>query len=207
MFPLWTHRSHQSGLQSQDSCQRGPPKSAPKGKGVGSCEEEDPETSQNVLLGTIDLGSFEVLPDHGDAEDDGEVDELFEDATGIMPLPPPAFWSKNTETSNRDERHCRKFTKPCNGDCPDEESPFFNYWDGKHEQSDALQQMDPWAPKSVPNVKSCLSVNFPVCSVCQKLGVYQHLPIEAPQYDVSFHVNSAQVTTPMTESGGLTRWT
>ena len=24
--------------------------------------------------------------------------------------------------------------------------------------------MDPWAPKSIPNVKSCLSVNFPVCS-------------------------------------------
>ena len=45
--------------------------------------------------------------------------------------------------------------------------------------------MDPWAPKSVPNVKSCLSVNFPVCSVCQKLGVYQHLPSKAPQYDVS----------------------
>ena len=28
-------------------------------------------------------------------------------------------------------------------------------------------------------------MNFPVCSVCQKLGVYQHLPIEAPQYDIS----------------------
>ena len=28
----------------------GPPKSAPKGKGVGSCEEEEPETSQNVPL-------------------------------------------------------------------------------------------------------------------------------------------------------------
>ena len=31
---------------------------------------------QNVLLGTIDLGSFEVLSDHGDAEeDDGDVDD------------------------------------------------------------------------------------------------------------------------------------
>ena len=40
---------------------RGHPKSVPKGKGVGSCEEEDPETSLNVPLGTIDLGSFEVL--------------------------------------------------------------------------------------------------------------------------------------------------
>ena len=42
----------------------------PKGKGVGSCGK------QNVLLGTIDLGSFEVLSDHGDAEEnDGDVDD------------------------------------------------------------------------------------------------------------------------------------
>ena len=34
--------------------------------------------------------------------------------------------------------------------------------------------------------KGCLSVNFPVCSVCQKLGVYsQQAPITAPQYDIS----------------------
>ena len=48
--------------------------------------------------------------------------------------------------------------------------------------------MDPWlrnTPKSVPDVKGCLSVNFPVCSVCQKLGVYQRLPVKAPQYDIS----------------------
>ena len=76
----------------------GPPKSAPKGKGVGSCEEEEPETSQNVPLGTIDLGSFEVLSDHGDAEDDGDVDEFLEEATGTMSPPPPASWVKSTET-------------------------------------------------------------------------------------------------------------
>ena len=34
-------------------------------------------------------------------------------------------------------------------------------------------------------MKSRLSVNFPVCSVCQKLGVYQHVPSKAPQYDAS----------------------
>ena len=28
-------------------------------------------------------------------------------------------------------------------------------------------------------------MNFPVCSVCQKLEVYQRLPIKAPQYDIS----------------------
>ena len=59
---------------------------------------------------------------------------------------------------------------------------------GSQEQLDALQQMDPWAhnaPKSEPDVKGCLSVNFPVCSMCQKLGMYQRLPIKAPQYDIS----------------------
>ena len=61
-------------------------------------------------------------------------------------------------------------------------------WDWKYGRSDVLQQVDLWArtaPKSVPSVKSCLSVNFPVCSVCQKLGVYQQLPTKAPQYDFS----------------------
>ena len=50
----------------------GHPKSAPKGTSVGNCEDEETETSQHVPLGTIDLGSFEVLSDHGDEVD---VDE------------------------------------------------------------------------------------------------------------------------------------
>ena len=37
----------------------------------------------------------------------------------------------------------------------------------------------------VPDVKGCLSVNFPVCSVCQKLEMHQRLPNKAPQYDIS----------------------
>ena len=48
--------------------------------------------------------------------------------------------------------------------------------------------MDPWArnaPKSESDVKGCFSVNFPACSVCQKLGVYQRLPMKAPQYDIT----------------------
>ena len=94
----------------------GLPKPAPKGKEVGSCEEEQ-ETSQNVPLVTTDLGSFEVLSDHGDTEDDSE------------------------------------------------ESSFFD------EQSDS-----PWArnaPKSISSARGCTSVNFPVCSVCHKLGCVQ----------------------------------
>ena len=71
MFPLWAHWSYQSGLHSQDSYQWRPPKSAPV--------EEDPETSLNVPLGTIYLGSFEVLSDHGDAEGDGDVDEFLKE--------------------------------------------------------------------------------------------------------------------------------
>ena len=33
-------------------------------------------------------------------------------------------------------------------------------------------------------MKSGLSVKFPACSVCQMLGVYQHLPTKAPRYDI-----------------------
>ena len=70
----------------------------------------------------------------------------------------------------------------------DEKDPLLDCLDGKQEQFDALQQMDPWArnaPKFAPDVKDCLSVKFPACSLCQKLGVYQRMPIKAPQYDIS----------------------
>ena len=91
-------------------------KSAPKGLCVGSCEEEETEMSQNEPLGTIDLGSFEVLSDHGDAvEDDVDVNEFSEEATGVMPPLPPASWFTKTETSKHTEMCCMKFRKPCNG--------------------------------------------------------------------------------------------
>ena len=66
------------------------------------------------------------------------------------------------------------FQKPCNEEedhRDDEQCPFFDCWDGKHEQFDALQQMDPWArnaPKSVPDVKGCISVNFPLSVLCAR---------------------------------------
>ena len=72
------------------------PKSAPKGKSVGNCEYEETETSQNVPLGTIDLGSFEVLSDVGDEVD---VDESTYETTEMMPPLPPDSWFKRTETS------------------------------------------------------------------------------------------------------------
>ena len=73
-------------------------------------------------------------------------------------------------------------------DHQDKEDSFCDSWDGMHEQFDALQQVDPWArnaPKTEPDLKGCLSANFPACSVCQKLGVYRRLPIKAPQCDIS----------------------
>ena len=86
-------------------------------KGVGSCKEEDPEASHIVPLKTIDLGSFEVLSDHGDAEDDDvDVDDFSEEATGIMPPPPPSSQFKKTETTEHNEMHCGKFRKLCDGD-------------------------------------------------------------------------------------------
>ena len=99
----------------------------PKGKGVRSCEEEEPETSQNVPLGTIDLGSFEVLSDHGDTtEDDVDVDESSQEATELMPPLPPASWFKKTGTSKHTEVHCGKCRKPCNGDRRDEDCRKFS---------------------------------------------------------------------------------
>ena len=57
-----------------------PPKSAPKGKGVGNCEDEETQTSQNVPLVTIDLGSF-----HGDEVDvDDSTNETTEMKTKRM---------------------------------------------------------------------------------------------------------------------------
>ena len=56
------------------------PKSTLVGKGVGNCEEEEQQSSQNVPLGIIDLGSFEVLSDHGETkEDDVVADESSEE--------------------------------------------------------------------------------------------------------------------------------
>ena len=162
---------------------------------VDALVTSEPETSQNVPLGTINLGSCEVLSNNVDVDDFSE--DALEEVSKTLQWRPPRR----------------------RGDRRGEESPFFDCWDCKHEQSDVLQQVDPLvrnAPKPVPSVKGCLSVNFPVCSVCQKLGVYQHLPTEAPQYDISsegegrldevpFEV--ARVTTPMIESGGPRRWT
>ena len=155
------------------------PKSAPKGKSVGNCDDEETETSQNVPLGTIDLVSYEVLSDHGDEVED---DESTNETTEMMPPLPPDSWFKRTET------FCGKFRKRCGEDHQDEENPFLDCGDGKQEQFDALQQVDPWArnaPKSEPDVKGCVPVSFTACSVCQKLGVYQRLPTKAPQYDIS----------------------
>ena len=60
--------------------------------------------------------------------------------------------------------HCGKFQKPRNGDCRDEESPFFDRWD-----SDVLQHEDPWArnaPKSLPNVKKKSALSELPCLFC-----------------------------------------
>ena len=75
-------------------------------------------------LGTIDLGSFEVLSDHGD-EMDG--DESTCEITEMMPPLPPDSCFKRTET------FCVEFRKPCNEDHQDEEYPFLDCWDGKQE--------------------------------------------------------------------------
>ena len=91
----------------------GSPKSGPKGKGVGNFEDEETETSQN----TINLGSFEVLSDHGDKV---EVDEPTNENTEMMAPLPPDSWFKRTET------FCGKFRKLCNEYHQDAEDPFLD---------------------------------------------------------------------------------
>ena len=106
MFPLWTHIGHIRGdCRAKTHINGGLPKSAPKGKGVGNCENEETETSQNVPMETIDLGSFEVLSDQRDEVED---DESTNETTEMMPALPPGSWLKRTET------FCGKFRKPCN---------------------------------------------------------------------------------------------
>ena len=70
--------------------------------------------------------------------------------------------------------------------------------------------MDPWArnaPKSEPDVKGCLSVNFPVCSVCQKLEVYPTSEKSKRSMTSKVKEKTDRARTPMMESGGLMRWT
>ena len=107
---------------------------------------------------------------------------------------------ESSRTSMPTEVRRGRFSKHCrDNDCRDgEESSFFDCWD---EQSDILQQGDDlWAqnaPKSVSHAKGCLSVNFPVFSVCQKLGVYsQQLPTTALQYDISSEEESLRDEIP-----------
>ena len=122
------------------------------------------------------IGVFEVW-----SGDEVDGDESTDETTEMMPPLPPDSWFKKTETL------CGMFQKPCNEDHRNEEYPFLDCWDGEQEQFDVLQQMDPWArnaPKPEPDVKGFLSVNFPTCSVCPRMGVYQRLPVKAPQHDI-----------------------
>ena len=149
------HWSHPSRLQSQNSHQWRTPKICAQREKCWKLRGRRDRDLTNVPLGTIDLGSFEELSDHGDEVED---DESTNETTEMMPPPPLHSWFKRTET------FCRKFRKPCNEDHRDEEDP---------------RTVRRFAPKIEPDVKGCFSLNFPVCSVCQKLGVYQRLPIIA----------------------------
>ena len=65
-----------------------------KGKVLEIARTKKTKTSQNVPWRTIDVGSFEVLSDHGD-EVDG--DESRCEATEMMTPLPPGSWFKRTD--------------------------------------------------------------------------------------------------------------
>ena len=87
----------------------GPRKSAPRGNGVGNCQDEEQETQGNVPLSTIEWRSFEVLSDHGHTTEDIEdMDEFPEQPTETMLPPPPSSQLQKTKTrSTRSETTCR----------------------------------------------------------------------------------------------------
>ena len=84
-------------------------KSAPRGNGVGNCQDEEQETQGNVPLSTIEWRSFEVLSDHGHTTEDIEdIDEFPEQPTETMLPPPPSSQLQKTKTrSTRSETTCR----------------------------------------------------------------------------------------------------
>ena len=132
-------------------------------------------------------GSFEVLSDRGDEMDD---DESTYETTEMMPPLPPVPGSR------RQRRFAGSFGNLAMMITETKRIHSLIVGMGSN-KFDVLQQMDPWArnaPKPVPDVKGCLSVNFPVFSVWQKPGVYQRLPIQAPQYDICRKSDSLQCT-------------
>ena len=73
----------------------------------------NPRTREKVCkmcsLGIFDLGSFEVLSDHGEIiEDDVVVDESSEESTGTMPSLPLVSWFKETRISRYAEMRSGK---------------------------------------------------------------------------------------------------
>ena len=75
----------------------GPPRSAPRTKALEIMREEEQESSQNVPLGILDVGSCEVLSDHGETiEHDVIVDESLDESTETMPPLPLVSWFKET---------------------------------------------------------------------------------------------------------------
>ena len=118
MFPLWMHWSHKSRFAEPETHINGDSQNLrPKGKVLEIVRTKQTETSQNVPLGTIGLGSFEVLSDNGDEMD---VDESTNETTEMMPPLPLDSWFKRAET------FCGKFRKPG-------EDPILDCWDGKQE--------------------------------------------------------------------------
>ena len=105
----------------------------PNGKVLEIARMKKQRPHKMCHLGTIALGSFEVLSDHGD---EVEVDESTFETTEMMPPLPPDSWFKRTGTL------CGMFRKPGNEDHRDEEDPFLDCLDGKQEQFDVLQHMD-----------------------------------------------------------------
>ena len=73
MFSLWTHWSHKRRLQCQNSHQWRTPKICAQREKCRKLRGRRNRDFPKCAVGTIDLGSFEVLSDHGDEVDGDEI--------------------------------------------------------------------------------------------------------------------------------------
>ena len=157
MYSVRTHWPHQSRLQSQKLTSIENHRNPHFGKKCWTYSRGEKSAAAGAAR-QYRFGACEVLSDRGDAtKDDADADESSCESTDTMPSLPLVSRFKDTRTSRHAKVRCWKYLKPrnCNGR-RDEESPLFDYWEGRQEHSDTLQRLDPWtlfAPMSLSSVK------------------------------------------------------
>ena len=201
MFPLWTHWSHQSRLQSQNSLHWRTPKVCAQREKCWKLRRRRNGDLTKMWLWGPSIWSFEVLSEHGDEVDGDE--STYETTEMMPPLPPDSRFQRSETFCGKFRNLAMKITEMKRihslivGMGSKNSSTLCNKW--------ILGARN--APKSVPDVKGCLSANFlsvlrarswECTNICQSKRHSMTSPVKE---------KTDRATTPMLESGGLTRWT